>query len=337
MHFLDLCIQKWSGLLWSSDAFWKFSPFKLYKKSFGRIFLIYTSKNEVVCHEIQTHCGSSLPTSFTENVLGAIPQFMRPKTKLFAVKFRCILELSPFKLFENSSGRIFLINASKNEAVCRKFQTHSGSYLPVSFKEKVVGAIPRFVRPKTKLFAVKFRHILEVLCLQVLQKNLWAQFRNLCIRKGSCLPWKFRRISKVLCLRVIQKKLWAQFYNLCIQKGSCSLWSSDAVWKFSPCKLHEKSSGRFFLICASKNEVVCCEILAHFGSSRFARFMKRIRVCCHDLCVQKWNFAMTFRCILEVFHLQGLQKTFWTNFPDLCVEKWSCLLWGSDAFCKQDW
>ena len=37
----------------------------------------------------------------------------------------------------------------------------------------------------------------------------------------------------------------------------------------------------------SKNEVVCYEMQAHFGSSRFARFMKRIRVHYHDLCVQK--------------------------------------------------
>jgi len=48
---------------------------------------------------------------------------------------------------------------------------HSGSSLPASFEE-VVGTIPRFVRSKTKLFAVKFRRILEVLCLQDLQKKL---------------------------------------------------------------------------------------------------------------------------------------------------------------------
>jgi len=49
---------------------------------------------------------------------------------------------------------------------------HSGSSLPASFEEEVVGTIPRFVRSKTKLFAVKFRRILEVLCLQDLQKKL---------------------------------------------------------------------------------------------------------------------------------------------------------------------
>jgi len=48
---------------------------------------------------------------------------------------------------------------------------HFKSSLPASFTEKVVGAFPRFVRPKTKLFAVKFRRILEVLCLHDLQKK----------------------------------------------------------------------------------------------------------------------------------------------------------------------
>jgi len=80
------------------------------------------------------------------------------------------------------------IYASKNEVVCREIQTHSGSSLPASFKEKVVGAIPRFVRPKTKLFPVKFRRILEVLCLQDLQKKFWAQFHDLCDQKRSYLP-----------------------------------------------------------------------------------------------------------------------------------------------------
>jgi len=121
------------------------------------------------------------------------------------------------------------------------------------------------MRPKTKLFAMKFRRILEVLCLQDLQK-----------------------------------KLWAQFHDLFVEKRSCLLWRSDAVWTFSPCKLCKQSSGWILPIYAPKNKVVCCEIQAHFGSSRFARFMKRIRVHYHDLCVQKWG----------------------------------CLQWGSDAFCK---
>jgi len=55
------------------------------------------------------------------------------------------------------------------------------SSLSASFTEKVVGAIPRFVRPKMKLCAVKFRRILEVFALQALQKEFWSHFPDLCV------------------------------------------------------------------------------------------------------------------------------------------------------------
>jgi len=66
-------------------------------KCSGRFFTIYAFKNEAVCHEVQTHFGSSLPARFTEKVLGAIPRFVSPKMKLFAVKFRRILEAFAFQ------------------------------------------------------------------------------------------------------------------------------------------------------------------------------------------------------------------------------------------------
>jgi len=71
-------------------------------------------------------------------------------------------------LYIKCSGSIFTIYASKNETVCRGIQTHFGSPLPASFTEKVVGAIPRFVRPKMKRFVVKFRRILEAFAFQAL-------------------------------------------------------------------------------------------------------------------------------------------------------------------------
>jgi len=163
----------------SSDAFWKFSACKIYN-----------------------------------DVLGAVSQFLRLKAKLFAMKFRCIfcvihlqslqkcfgrifsifsifacknealcsevqthLEVFTLKVQKKSSGRIFKIFASKNEGISRHVQTHFGSSLPASFTEKVLGAIPRFVRPKTKLFAVKFRRILEVLCLTRFMKKVDASSR----------------------------------------------------------------------------------------------------------------------------------------------------------------
>ena len=47
-HFHDFCVQKRSCLLWSPGSFWRFSPCRL-KKSSGRIFSIFASKNEDVC------------------------------------------------------------------------------------------------------------------------------------------------------------------------------------------------------------------------------------------------------------------------------------------------
>jgi len=138
-HFLDFFVQKRSSLPLRSDAFRKFSPCKLYKKSCGCIFPILASK-----------------------------------TKRFAVKFRRILEVLYLQDLQKSSGRKFTIYVSKNQAVCCEVQTHFWSFRLARFTENVLSAFSRFVRPKTKLFAVKFRRILEVLCLQVLQKTFWA-------------------------------------------------------------------------------------------------------------------------------------------------------------------
>jgi len=80
-----------------------------------------------------------------------------------------------------------MIYAFKSEAVCREVETHFGSSPLARFAEKLLGAISRFVRPKTKLFEVKFRRILEVIRMQVLRKKFWAQFLDFCIQKRSCL------------------------------------------------------------------------------------------------------------------------------------------------------
>jgi len=202
VQFDDLCVQKWSGLLWSSDAFWKLSPCMLYKKSSECIFPIYVSKNEAVCHGVQTHFGSSLPANFTEKFLA---QF-----RDLCVKTRSCLPWNSDAFWKFSAGKIY---------------------------RKVVGAIPRFARPKMKLFAVKF----------------WC-------------------ILKVLCPQGLQKKLRVQFHDLCVQKWSSLLWSSDSFWKLSPFKLHKKSSGRIFPIYASKNEAVCLGVQTHFGSSLWLAF-----------------------------------------------------------------
>jgi len=90
-------------------------------------------------------------------------------------------------LYIKCSERNITICASKNEAVCCEVQTHFGSSLPASFTENVLGVISRFLRPKTELFEVKFRRILEAFHLKFLQKKLWAQFLDLCMQKRSSL------------------------------------------------------------------------------------------------------------------------------------------------------
>jgi len=118
-----------------------------------------------------------------------------------------------------NSGRILSIFASKNEAVCCSLQTPFGSFRPMRFMKKVLDAFSRFMRPKTKLFSVKFRRILEVFGLQGLQKKFWAQFHGLCVQKRSCFPW-----------------------------------SSDAFSKFSASKVQRKSFGRNFTIYVSRKQ-----------------------------------------------------------------------------------
>ena len=134
------------------------------------------------------------------------------------------------------------------------------------------------MRPKTKLFAVEFRRILEVLVLQGLWKKFWAHYHDLFVQKWNCLPWiqthfgsflpprftekvldkysrfmcpettlfavKFTHIWK-LSVCNFYRKFWAQFHNLCVQKRSCWLCNSDAFGKVSACKIGKKVVGAF--------------------------------------------------------------------------------------------
>jgi len=100
--------------------------------------------------------------------VGAIPRFVRLKTKLFAVKFRRILEdLCLQDLQKKLWAQFHGLCVQKQSCLPLNSDTFWNS-LPARFAEKVVGAIPRFVHPKTKLFAVNFRRSLEVFALQAL-------------------------------------------------------------------------------------------------------------------------------------------------------------------------
>ena len=276
-------------------------------------------------------------------VLGAFSRFLRPKTKQFAVEFRRILEvlclqgsqtklwahfrnlcvqkwscflrssdafwrLSPCEVYDESSGRNITIFTSTNEAVCREVQTHFQRSPFARFTKQVMGSFSLFMCPKTKLLAVKFRRILDVLCLQVLQKSFWAHLHDLCVQKRSSLPWssdgfwkfspwklrkkdmgafsrflrtkmklfalEFRRILEVFAWWGLWKTFWAHFHDLCVQKWSCFLRSSDAIWKFSPCEVYKKVLGAL------------------------SRFM----------CPKKKLLAAMFRRILDVFTARALWR-----------------------------
>jgi len=258
----DWCVQKWSCLLLSWDAFRKFSPDDVYEESFGRIFTIYVCKNKGVSYEVQTHFGSFCLMRFMKKVLGTLSRFFRPKTELFAVNSDAFWKFSSCNVHKKISGRIFTIYVSENEAVCSEVHTHFGSSLPASFAEKVLGAYSWLMRPKTKLFAVKFRRILKVLRIQGLQHAFWVHF---CVQKRSSLPWNSDGFWKFSPCK-LHKKVWAHFLDFCVQKRSCLLLSWDAFWKFSLCEVYNKSYGRIITIFASTNEAVCCWVQTYFGN-----------------------------------------------------------------------
>jgi len=81
------------------------------------------------------------------------------------------------------------------------------SFRPASFAEKVLGAISRFMCPKTKLFPVKFRRMWEVFGLQVLQKKFWAQF-SIYVYKNKAVSREIQTYVTVFSLQVLQRKFW---------------------------------------------------------------------------------------------------------------------------------
>jgi len=91
---------------------------------------------------------------------------------------------------------------------------------PCQLDKKVLGAFSRFLRPKTKLFAVKFRRMLEVPCPQGLQKKVPDAMSRYMCRKTKVFTVKFRRILEVLALQGLHKKFWEHFLDFCVQKRS---------------------------------------------------------------------------------------------------------------------
>jgi len=93
---------------------------------------------------------------YITKVMGTLLRFLHPQTKLFAVSSGAFWKFSPHEVYEESSWRNVMIFASK-----------------------------------TELFAVKFRRILKVFCLQCSQKNFWAHFHDYMIHQ----KWLMKRFS----------------------------------------------------------------------------------------------------------------------------------------------
>ena len=297
-HFHDLCIQKWSCFLRSSDAFWRFSPCEVYKKRFMAHYHDFASKNEAVCREVQPDFGSFFRASFIKKFWAHFLDFCVQKWSCLLLRSGGFWKLSLSQVYEESSGRIFTINASKNEAVCCEVQTHFWSSLPARFTESF-GRIFTIYVSKNEVVSCEVQTHFGSFHLARFIKKFWAHYHDLYVHKRSCLPsssggfWKFFHASFI-------KKLW------CI-----------------------------FSIFASKNEAVCCWVQTHFGSSLPASFAEEVLGALSPFMRLKMKlFAVKFRRILELLCLQGLQKKFMAYYHDLCVQKWSCLLLSSDAFWK---
>jgi len=190
-------------------------------------------QNEAVCPEIQMHFGSSLLASFTEKVVGMIPQFMHPKMKRFAAKFRCILEVLCLQVLKKKLWVQF-----------HNFCVHKRSCLPWNSDAF------------WKFSACKF------------YKKFWAQFHDLCVQKWNCLLWNSDAFCKFSASKVY-REISGQIFTICVQKRSCLLWSSDPFCQLSACKIDKKVVGAFsrFMCRANKHSLTstfCKNALAQF-------------------------------------------------------------------------
>ena len=104
------------------------------------------------------------------------------RRKFHKIKFRCFFNnvryiFSRFKPFSSH-------NMDIQQWAVKKFR-RSLEILCLQVYKKVLGAISRFMRPKMKLFAVKFRRILEVFAWWSLWRKFWAHIHDLYVQIWS--------------------------------------------------------------------------------------------------------------------------------------------------------
>ena len=141
---------------------------------------------------------------------------------------------------------------------------------------------------------------------------------------------KFRRILEVFAWWGLWRKFWAHFHNLCVQKWSCFLRSSEACQKFSPCKVYNESSGCIITIFASMNEVVRREVQTDFGSFLCASFIQKFWA--HYLDFLNEAVCCWVQTHFGSFRLY--EESCWRIITIYVSVNKACLQWSSDAFWK---
>ena len=233
--------------------------------------------------------------------MGAFSRFMCPKTKLFAVEFRRILEFSSCKVYRKSYGRIFTIYVSKNEVVSCEVQTHFGNFHLARFIEK-----------------------------------FWAHYHEVCVWKRSCLPWSSGAFLKFIACKFCRKGS-GRIFTIFASKNETLSWSWDAVWKFSLCEVYKKFWAHFHDLCVQKRS--CFPWSLPLETASFVSSGKLHCVSCEAchrnyrvviiiiVIIRQWQIALSrflrptpmlftgkFRRILEVFSMQSLWKSSGRNF-----------------------
>jgi len=213
-HFLDFYIKKWSCLLLSSDAFWKLWLYQVYEESFRRNLTIYASKNEAFCCWVQTLFRSSLPARFTEKVLGTFLWFMCPKMK-FPAKFGRISEVFTLRGIQLKFWAHYH-DFCVHERRCLPWSSDRFWRLyPCKLYKKVMGALSRFMCPKTKLFAGSPDAFMKFSTFKVYKKI------------SGCIFTIFASKNEAVCCEIqtdfgsfphasFIKKIWAHFLDFCV-------------------------------------------------------------------------------------------------------------------------
>ena len=150
-HFHDLCVQKQRILPWI-------------RRILDVRRLLDLQKNfRLHLYDLRVQKRSCLPWSSDRFrkffLMGAFSRFWGPNMKLFAIAFRCILEIFALWCLRQKFWAHFSIFASKTKTVCCEVQTHFGRSPLARFTTKFLGPFSPCMCPKMKLFSVKFRRI----------------------------------------------------------------------------------------------------------------------------------------------------------------------------------